>query len=151
MYLGSHKTKCESNRTSKKNSPINNTISATTAKNTLNIREARTKPTSPERSFMLINGYKASQPKKQYVNANQREERQALNMISNISKKGEILIQTSCGISQLSQKGIPTKSEMNSINSSNTQKRKNFKNMFYSPKGNREAFTEPHSKVVSQA
>jgi hypothetical protein len=38
---------------------------------------------------------------------------------------------------------------MNSITASN--KRKNFKNMFYSPKGNREAYTEPHSKVVSQA
>lgn len=88
--------------------------------------------------------------------ANQREERQALNMISNISKKGDILIQTSGGggMSQLShnQKGVSTKAEFNSLtNSSNTQKRKNFKNMFYSPKGGRDAYTEPHSKVVSQA
>ena len=29
-------------------------------------------------------------------------------------------------------------------------KRKNFKNMFYSPKGGRDAFTEPHSKYPSQ-
>jgi hypothetical protein len=27
--------------------------------------------------------------------------------------------------------------------------RKNFKNMFYSPKNGREAFTEPHSKMIS--
>lgn len=30
-------------------------------------------------------------------------------------------------------------------------KRKNFKNMFYSPKNNREIYTEPHSKFPSQA
>lgn len=30
-------------------------------------------------------------------------------------------------------------------------KRKNFKNIFYSPKNNRDAFTEPHSKIPSQA
>lgn len=28
--------------------------------------------------------------------------------------------------------------------------RKNFKNMFYSPKNGREAYTEPHSKMISQ-
>lgn len=32
----------------------------------------------------------------------------------------------------------------------NNTKRKQFKNMFYSPKNNREAYTEPHSKIVSQ-
>jgi hypothetical protein len=101
---GSQKTKCESNRTSKKNSP-NNTISNPTAvnKNTLNIREARTKPTSPERSLVLINSYNqgkkggASNPNV-FLNGshmvNQREERKALNMISNIGNKNEILSQS---------------------------------------------------------
>lgn len=44
------------------------------------------------------------------------------------------------------------KNEFQSI-ATQSQKRKNFKNIFYSPKsGNgKDAFTEPHSKVVSVA
>lgn len=38
-----------------------------------------------------------------------------------------------------------------SIQQQATSKRKNFKNMFYSPKGGRDAYTEPHSKFPSQA
>ena len=84
------RSKCESNRTSKKNSP-NNTINTT--KNTISIREARTKPTSPERSYVLINSYKGQkQPPQTQKNVyiagsqmvNQREERKAMNMISNL-------------------------------------------------------------------
>ena len=92
-----HRTKIESSR-SKKNSPhtsatnhTQNTIN--TYKGTINIREARTKPTSPERSYMLINSFKkgvnAVGAASSFVTAghavNQREERKALNMISNIN------------------------------------------------------------------
>jgi hypothetical protein len=63
---GLQKTKCDSNRTSSKNhhqttSSIlnNNTLghaaaSAMSKGATLNLREARTKPTSPDRSLLLI-------------------------------------------------------------------------------------------------
>jgi hypothetical protein len=84
---------------------------------------------------------------------NQREERQALNMISNINnKKTDLLnLAPSSQCSQASKvSNIQPRSEFTSIQQQ-TQKRKNFKNMFYSPKGGREAFTEPHSKVPSQA
>lgn len=94
MHHGA-RTKIESNR-SKKNSPhtsathnTQNTINTT--KGTINIREARTKPTSPERSYMLINSFKKASgaaASNSFVAAgnvvNQREERKALNMISNI-------------------------------------------------------------------
>lgn len=83
------RSKCDSNRNSKKNSP-NNTINTT--KGTINIREARTKPTSPERSYALINSYKITSTKPTANGygvpgsmVNQREERKALNMISNIN------------------------------------------------------------------
>jgi hypothetical protein len=77
----------------------NNTISAAAASAiakgaTMNIREARTKPTSPDRSLLLIhNSY--NQPSKKsnqtshtnmYMAANQREERKALNMINTLGK-----------------------------------------------------------------
>jgi hypothetical protein len=69
-----------------KNSP-NNTINSN--KGTINIREARTKPTSPERSFMMIGSYKNSKkPGNVYIAGsavNQREELKALNMMSNIN------------------------------------------------------------------
>ena len=137
---GSNKPKCESNRTSKKNSP-NNTIS--NSKGTLNIREARTKPTSPERSLVLINSYnnqsKQNNPHVYLAGShvvNQREERKALNMISNIPNKTE------------NQSSLSQNQRIETLKQS---KRKNFKNMFYSPKNNRDVFTEPHSKVASQA
>jgi len=80
------RSKCESNRTSKKNSP-NNTINST--KGTINIREARTKPVSPERSYAIINSYKNGKKGNNVYIAgsavNQLEERKALNMLSNIN------------------------------------------------------------------
>ena len=43
-----------------------------------------------------------------------------------------------------------TTSMSNANATGNNTKRKNFKNMFYSPKNhNREAYTEPHSKMIS--
>lgn len=58
----------------------------------MNIREARTKPTSPDRSLLLIhNSYNLASKKgathaNMYLAANQREERKALNMISTLGK-----------------------------------------------------------------
>lgn len=68
---------------------------------TLNIREARTKPTSPDRSLLLIhNSYNQSKKgvnttthPNMYLVANQREERKALNMISTLGGKNELLHQ----------------------------------------------------------
>lgn len=143
---------------------------------TLNIREARTKPTSPDRSLLLIhNSY--NQTKKatntsthanMYMVANQREERKALNMISTLGGKNDLLHQANhtnpANISSLSQNQRITatvelskqggSSITNMTTGSNAgnganSKRKNFKNMFYSPKNNRDAFTEPHSKLAS--
>ena len=65
MVAGLQKTKCESNRTNSKNhhsttnSVINSTIGSAAASAmakgaTMNIREARTKPTSPDRSLLMI-------------------------------------------------------------------------------------------------
>ena len=109
IISGLQKTKCDSNRTASKNhhsttssvlQSQNNTIGSIAASAmakfggaTLNIREARTKPTSPDRSLLLIhNSY--NQPSKKsmggagnstqtnmYLMANQREERKAFNMI----------------------------------------------------------------------
>jgi hypothetical protein len=92
-----------------------------------------------------------------YLAANQREERKALNMISTLGKTTELL-QPATNISSLSQNQRVTATveltkQANSITSTgntggNNTKRKNFKNMFYSPKNNnREAYTEPHSKL----
>lgn len=59
------------------------------------IREARTKPVSPDRSLILLNqSQNTSQQRKQknsYVQskANVKEESMVLNMISNLSKKNE--------------------------------------------------------------
>ena len=63
----------------------------------MNIREARTKPTSPDRSLLLLhNSY--NQPSKKSINntqsqmpqylagVNQREERKAFNMISSMGQ-----------------------------------------------------------------
>ncbi len=81
------RSKCESNRTSKKNSP-NNTINSN--KGTINIREARTKPVSPERSYAMMNTYKNGHKKGGFIAGsavNQLEERKALNMMSNINSQ----------------------------------------------------------------
>jgi len=56
------------------------------------IREARTKPVSPDRSLILLSQSNPSQAKKSsYVQskANVKEESMVLNMISNLSKKNE--------------------------------------------------------------
>ncbi|CDW78202.1 protein kinase domain containing protein [Stylonychia lemnae] len=159
------RSKCESNRNSKKNSP-NNTIN--TSKGTINIREARTKPTSPERSYVLINSFKQGGTKGSQGSSfvipgsmvNQREERKALNMMSNINQN-QHQQQNSSSLSQnnrMSQNQIMNHQQQRingqefvSIQQQASSKRKNFKNMFYSPKGGRDAFTEPHSKYPSQA
>jgi hypothetical protein len=134
---------------------------------TLNLREARTKPTSPDRSLLLINN-SYNQPSKKapmtnaasiYLQANQREEKKALNMISTLGKN-EMLhhhhqLHGASNISSLSQnqrvtatveivkQGSTINSTVSGSNNGANSKRKNFKNMFYSPKNNREAFTEP--------
>jgi hypothetical protein len=86
-------------------------------------------------------------------------------MISNLGGKNELLHHGASGhanpvnISSLSQNQRVTatveisKQTINTTVGSNAggnSKRKNFKNMFYSPKNNnRDAFTEPHSKLAS--
>ena len=55
------RTKCESNRTSKKNSPNNTIHTAGKSANHSLIREAKTKPASPERHFSI--GYAAKTTK----------------------------------------------------------------------------------------
>lgn len=148
---------------------------------TLNMREARTKPTSPDRSLLLLhNSY--NQPSKKvpianstniYLAANQREERKALNMVSTLGKNDLLGGHHHHGgmpvnISSLSQNqrvaaNVELTKQANSIAStingsynggatSGNTKRKNFKNMFYSPKNNNRetAFTEPQSKIASQ-
>lgn len=99
--------------------------------------------------------------------ANQREERKALNMISTLGGKNELLHQANhtnpANISSLSQNqritatvelskqgGSSITNMTTGSNAGANSKRKNFKNMFYSPKNNRDAFTEPHSKLASQ-
>jgi len=73
-----------------------------------------------------------------------------LNMISNLSKKNEResaqfkSLQSTTG--NQSKKFYPSSTQQTTP-AVLKQKRKNFKNMFYSP--NRDAFTEPHSKVHS--
>lgn len=68
---------------------------------TLNLREARTKPTSPDRSLLMLhNSYNNPQKKAApianstniYLAANQREERKALNMVSTLGGKNEMLM-----------------------------------------------------------
>lgn len=182
MVNGLLKSKCDTNRTQSKNhhsttnSMMQNnlTLAAASALNkgaTLTIREARTKPTSPDRSLLLIhNSYNqpskktitSSTPGNMYLAANQREERKALNMISTIGKN-EILHHHNhhsgapTNMSSLSQNQrvaatieLPKQGNSAVTNAGGNSKRKNFKNMFYSPKNNRDAYTEPHSKLVSQ-
>jgi len=62
LILG--KSKCESNRGSKKTSP-NNTLTANPGNNytLIGVREARTKPTSPERSFVMMQSFKPATKK----------------------------------------------------------------------------------------
>jgi hypothetical protein len=101
---------------------------------------------------------------------NQREERKAFNMISTIGQGKVDLMHhhnqhgvASNAMSSLSsnQNRITGNIEMKQGNLTSMSKggpsgngsqsnRKNFKNMFYSPKNGREAFTEPHSKMISQ-
>jgi hypothetical protein len=62
--MGQHKSKCDSNRVSKKNSPNNTITGGTQGKTSLIMREARTKPTSPERSYVLVQSVKLPTSKK---------------------------------------------------------------------------------------
>ena len=130
------RSKCESNRNSKKSSP-NNTINS--VKGTLILREARTKPASPERSLAALN----KKPYQIGAGVNQREERKALNMMSHLNNQlpQQVMIPNRVGNHQ---------QDFASIQQQQQTKRKNFKNMFYSPKGDRDAYTEPHSKYPSQ-
>jgi len=79
IMSGLQKSKCDSVRTSSKNhhtttaavlsNAANNTIGSALSKGgaTLNLREARTKPTSPDRSLLLLhNSY--NQPSKKSIN-----------------------------------------------------------------------------------
>jgi len=97
-----------------------------------------------------------------YMIANQREERKALNMI-NTFNKNELISHHGpnshhmgpSALSSNNQRVTATveiiKNPTSMSNMGNNSKRKNFKNMFYSPKNqNREAYTEPHSKMISQ-
>ena len=101
---------------------------------------------------------------------NQREERKAFNMISTIGQGKVDLMHhhnqhgvAANAMSSLSsnQNRITGNIEMKQGNVTSMSKggptgngsqsnRKNFKNMFYSPKNGRDAFTEPHSKMISQ-
>lgn len=97
-----------------------------------------------------------------YMIANQREERKALNMINTFNKNELIshhapssLHHGPSALSSNNQRVTATveiiKNPTSMSNMGNNSKRKNFKNMFYSPKNqNRDAFTEPHSKIISQ-
>jgi hypothetical protein len=97
------RTSSKNNHTTTASVLNNNTIAATSALThkqgiaTLNIREARTKPTSPDRSLVLLhNSYNSKKSMagvsgtgattNMYLIANQREERKALNMISTFNK-----------------------------------------------------------------
>lgn len=92
-----------------------------------------------------------------YMVANQREERKALKMISTLHTNPANISSLSqnnriTATVELSKHGGSSITNMttgsNAGNGANS-KRKNFKNMFYSPKNNRDAFTEPHSKLAS--
>jgi hypothetical protein len=99
---------------------------------------------------------------------NQREERKAFNMISTMGQGKMDLVHhhqhsvVPNAMSSLSSNPhrITSTVEMKQGNHTSMSKggptgngsqsnRKNFKNMFYSPKNGREAYTEPHSKIIS--
>jgi len=50
---------------------------------------------------------------------------------------------------EIVKQGSTINSTVSGSNNGANSKRKNVKNMFYSPKNNREAFTEPQSKLAS--
>ena len=64
-----------------------------------------------------------------------------MSSLSNNHQRITATVEIKQGNATSMSKGGPNGSQSN---------RKNFKQMFYSPKNGREAFTEPHSKMISQ-